>query len=145
MAETSAKSNNLKPIEIQYTGWNEAVAKSFNKKNKMDDVKSKILSTIEKNIEFYATTGKNLSPTVRILKDAEEYTTIILRCGTFPIWRNTVRKGVYSEIDVLNDLKNKVNADFFKNEIEAYLNKGKNKASVKKISVKKSTLKNLSE
>ena len=127
MAENNVKSNgssqNKASLNIIYEGWNENIAKSVDK--------NKILGTIDTNIEYYKTKGKNLSPTVRILKDVEDYTTIILRCGTFPIWKNTVKKGMYSEIDILEDLYNKVSSNYFEKEIEGYLNKGTKKSSKK--------------
>lgn len=118
-------------MNIIYEGWNENIAKSVDKNKKIENIKNKILGTIDTNIEYYKTKGKNLSPTVRILKDVEDYTTIILRCGTFPIWKNTVKKGMYSEIDILEDLYNKVSSNYFEKEIEGYLNKGTKKSSKK--------------
>lgn len=98
MAENNVKSNsssqNKASLNIIYEGWNENIAKSVDKNKKIENIKNKILGTIDTNIEYYKTKGKNLSPTVRILKDVEDYTTIILRCGTFPIWKNTVKKGI---------------------------------------------------
>lgn len=135
MAENNAKSNsssqNKASLNIIYEGWNENIAKSVDKNKKIENIKNKILGTIDTNIEYYKTKGKNLSPTVRILKDVEDYTTIILRCGTFPIWKNTVKKGMYSEIDILEDLYNKVSSNYFEKEIEGYLNKGTKKSSKK--------------
>lgn len=135
MAENNVKSNgssqNKASLNIIYEGWNENIAKSVDKNKKIENIKNKILGTIDTNIEYYKTKGKNLSPTVRILKDVEDYTTIILRCGTFPIWKNTVKKGMYSEIDILEDLYNKVSSNYFEKEIEGYLNKGTKKSSKK--------------
>lgn len=109
------------------------------KNKKMETVKEKILSTIKTNLDYYENknNGKTLSPTVRILKDVEDYTAIILRCGTFPIWKNTVLKGKYDAKQLLNDLKNKVESDFFKKEIENYIDKkSKNTSSSSKKSTK---------
>ena len=135
MAENNVKSNsssqNKASLNIIYEGWNENIAKSVDKNKKIENIKNKILGTIDTNIEYYKTKGKNLSPTVRILKDVEDYTTNILRCGTFPIWKNTVKKGMYSEIDILEDLYNKVSSNYFEKEIEGYLNKGTKKSSKK--------------
>lgn len=135
MAENNVKSNgssqNKASLNIIYEGWNENIAKSVDKNKKIENIKNKILGTIDTNIEYYKTKGKNLSPTVRILKDVEDCTTIILRCGTFPIWKNTVKKGMYSEIDILEDLYNKVSSNYFEKEIEGYLNKGTKKSSKK--------------
>lgn len=135
MVENNVKSNgssqNKASLNIIYEGWNENIAKSVDKNKKIENIKNKILGTIDTNIEYYKTKGKNLSPTVRILKDVEDYTTIILRCGTFPIWKNTVKKGMYSEIDILEDLYNKVSSNYFEKEIEGYLNKGTKKSSKK--------------
>ena len=135
MAENNVKSNsssqNKASLNIIYEGWNENIAKSVDKNKKIENIKNKILGTIDTNFEYYKTKGKNLSPTVRILKDVEDYTTIILRCGTFPIWKNTVKKGMYSEIDILEDLYNKVSSNYFEKEIEGYLNKGTKKSSKK--------------
>lgn len=135
MAENNVKSNsssqNKASLNIIYEGWNENIAKSVDKNKKIENIKNKILGTIDTNIEYYKTKSKNLSPTVRILKDVEDYTTIILRCGTFPIWKNTVKKGMYSEIDILEDLYNKVSSNYFEKEIEGYLNKGTKKSSKK--------------
>lgn len=135
MEENNVKSNgssqNKASLNIIYEGWNENIAKSVDKNKKIENIKNKILGTIDTNIEYYKTKGKNLSPTVRILKDVEDYTTIILRCGTFPIWKNTVKKGMYSEIDILEDLYNKVSSNYFEKEIEGYLNKGTKKSSKK--------------
>ena len=135
MAENNVKTNsssqNKASLNIIYEGWNENIAKSVDKNKKIENIKNKILGTIDTNIEYYKTKSKNLSPTVRILKDVEDYTTIILRCGTFPIWKNTVKKGMYSEIDILEDLYNKVSSNYFEKEIEGYLNKGTKKSSKK--------------
>ena len=135
MAENNVKSNsssqNKASLNIIYEGWNENIAKSVDKNKKIENIKNKILGTIDTNMEYYKTKDKNLSPTVRILKDVEDYTTIILRCGTFPIWKNTVKKGMYSEIDILEDLYNKVSSNYFEKEIEGYLNKGTKKSSKK--------------
>lgn len=135
MTDTSAKQSVSKGFEIQYEGWSDATAKLVSKKNRMENVKEKILSSIKKNMDFYTTNGKTLSSTVRILKDAEDYMTVVLRCGTFPIWKNTVKKGAYKEMDILRDLENKLNNNFFNKEIEAYLNR-KVKSSTKKSSSK---------
>lgn len=132
MAETSVKTNTSKTVEIDYQGWNEATAKLVDKNKKIENVKSKILATIQSNIEFYSNKGKTLSPTVRILKDVEDYTTIVLRCGTFPLWKNTVKKGMYEPTVLLNDLQNKVESGFFAKEIENYIDKPSKKTSAKK-------------
>ena len=111
---------------IIYKGWDEKTATAVKMNNKMESVKKSILSSIETNIAFYQDNKDNarsLSNNIRILKDVEDYTTVILKCGTFPIWKNTVEKGAYSPVQILNDLKTKVNADFFEKEIKAYIRK----------------------
>ena len=117
---------------IVYEGWSDKVASDVLNNSKMEKVKASIKSNIETNIKYYTHNSDNamkLSPTVRILKDMEDYTTVILRCGTFPIWKNTVKKGVFKPVEILEDLKAKVDADFFKKEILSYLDKKKASSS----------------
>ena len=121
MAENQANSSKSQSIEIDYQGWSDKTANIVSRNKKIETVKNKILSTIKLNMEYYTNKGKNISPTVRILKDIEDYTTIVLRCGTFPIWKNTVKKGAYKPEQLLTDLENKLNNDFFKKEIENYI------------------------
>lgn len=138
MAENQANTSKSS-VTIEYQGWSDKTANMVAKNKKMETVKEKILSTIKTNLDYYENknNGKTLSPTVRILKDVEDYTAIILRCGTFPIWKNTVLKGKYDAKQLLNDLKNKVESDFFKKEIENYIDKkSKNTSSSSKKSTK---------
>ena len=136
---------------IIYQGWDEKTATAVKMTNKIENVKNSILGSIEANIKFYQDNKDNarsLPNNVKILKDVDDYTTVILKCGTFPIWKNTVKKGVYQPVQILNDLKAKVESDFFEKEIKAYLkkkakqeddettlitNKSSNKKSSKKI------------
>ena len=136
---------------IIYQGWDEKTATAVKMNNKIENVKNSILGSIEANIKFYQDNKDNarsLPNNVKILKDVDDYTTVILKCGTFPIWKNTVKKGVYQPVQILNDLKAKVESDFFEKEIKAYLkkkakqeddettlitNKSSNKKSSKKI------------
>ena len=139
MAENQANTSKSSSVTIEYQGWSDKTANMVAKNKKMETVKEKILSTIKTNLDYYENknNGKTLSPTVRILKDVEDYTAIILRCGTFPIWKNTVIKGKYDAKQLLNDLKNKVETDFFKKEIENYIDKkSKNTSSSSKKSTK---------
>ena len=139
MAENQANPSKSSSVTIEYQGWSDKTANMVAKNKKMETVKEKILSTIKTNLDYYENknNGKTLSPTVRILKDVEDYTAIILRCGTFPIWKNTVLKGKYDAKQLLNDLKNKVESDFFKREIENYIDKkSKNTSSSSKKSTK---------
>ena len=137
MAENQANSSKSQSIEIDYQGWSDKTANIVSRNKKIETVKNKILSTIKLNMEYYTNKGKNISPTVRILKDIEDYTTIVLRCGTFPIWKNTVKKGAYKPEQLLTDLENKLNNDFFKKEIENYIDrKSKNTDSSNKKSSK---------
>ena len=117
---------------ITYEGWSDKVASDVLNNSKMEKVKASIKNNIAMNINYYQHNIDNamkLSPTVRILKDMEDYTTVILRCGTFPIWKNTVKKGVFKPVEILEDLKAKVDADFFKKEILSYLDKKKASSS----------------
>ena len=111
---------------IVYQGWDEKTATAVKMTNKIENVKNSILSSIETNIKYYQDNKDNarsLSNNIRILKDVDDYTTVILKCGTFPIWKNTVKKGAYQPVQILKDLKEKVEADFFEKEIKAYLRK----------------------
>ncbi len=111
---------------IIYQGWDEKTATAVKMTNKIENVKNSILGSIEANIKFYQDNKDNarsLPNNVKILKDVDDYTTVILKCGTFPIWKNTVKKGVYQPVQILNDLKAKVESDFFEKEIKAYLKK----------------------
>ena len=111
---------------IVYQGWDEKTATAVKMTNKIENVKNSILSSIETNIKYYQDNkdkARSLSNNIRILKDVDDYTTVILKCGTFPIWKNTVKKGAYQPVQILNDLKAKVEADFFEKEIKAYLRK----------------------
>lgn len=117
---------------IVYEGLSDKVASDVLNNSKMEKVKASIKSNIETNIKYYTHNSDNamkLSPTVRILKDMEDYTTVILRCGTFPIWKNTVKKGAFKPVDILDDLMTKVDTDFFKKEILSYLDKKKASSS----------------
>ena len=117
---------------ITYEGWSDKVASDVLNNSKMEKVKASIKSNIETNIKYYTHNSDNamkLSPTVRILKDMEDYTTVILRCGTFPIWKNTVKKGAFKPVDILDDLMTKVETDFFKMEILSYLDQKKASSS----------------
>ena len=111
---------------IVYQGWDEKTATAVKMTNKIENVKNSILGSIDANIKFYQDNKDNarsLPNNVKILKDVDDYTTVILKCGTFPIWKNTVKKGVYQPVQILNDLKAKVEADFFEKEIKSYLRK----------------------
>ena len=109
-----------------YQGQDKKTATAVKMSNKIENVKNSILSSIETNIKYYQDNKDNarsLSNNIRILKDVDDYTTVILKCGTFPIWKNTVKKGAYQPVQILKDLKEKVEADFFEKEIKAYLKK----------------------
>ena len=123
---TENQSNKSQSIQIKYEGWDEKTASAVRMNNKMENVKKSILSSIDTNIAYYEDNKDNarsLSSNIRILKDVDDYTTVILKCGTFPIWKNTVKKGAYQPVQILNDLKHKVNTDFFEKEIKAYIKK----------------------
>lgn len=123
---TENQSNKSQSIQIKYEGWDEKTASAVRMNNKMENVKKSILSSIDTNIAFYKDNNDNartLSNNIRILKDVDDYTTVILKCGTFPIWKNTVKKGVYDPVQILNDLKEKVNTDFFEKAIKSYIKK----------------------
>lgn len=123
---TENQSNKSQSLSIKYEGWDEKTATAVRMNNKMDSVKQSILSSIDTNIAYYEDNKDNarsLSSNIRILKDVDDYTTVILKCGTFPIWKNTVKKGAYQPVQILNDLKHKVNTDFFEKEIKAYIKK----------------------
>ena len=123
---TENQANKAQTTSIKYEGWDEKTASAVRMNNKMDSVKQSILSSIETNIAYYQDNKDNarsLSNNIRILKDVDDYTTVILKCGTFPICKNTVKKGAYQPVQILNDLKNKVNADFFEKEIKSYIKK----------------------
>lgn len=140
MAENQTSTTKSSTTIIKYEGWNEKVSSDVLVKKKMDLAKQNLLKSINKNIDFYINNkdnAKKLSPITRILKDVEDYTTIMLRCGAKCIWRNTVKKSDYKHIDILYDLKSKVEADFFEKELKTYASnqkstkkgKGKNSGS----------------
>lgn len=132
MAENQSSTTKSNTTIIKYEGWNEKVSNDVLIKKKMDIAKQNLLKSIEKNIEFCTKNkdnAKKLSPITRILKDVENYTTIMLRCGAKCIWKNTVNKDNYKHIDILYDLKAKVEENFFEKELKNYVS---NQKSAKK-------------
>lgn len=134
--EISAKESISKEVKskksINYQGWSDKVALDVLNNAKMERVKQSIKNNISLNIKYYTNNKDNamkLSPTIRILKDMNNYTTVILRCGTFPIWKNTVKLNEFEPVEILNDLMDKVETDFFKKEILSYLDKKKTNTS----------------
>ena len=109
MAENSNSNN--KKTTLNFTGLDMNVEKANVFNAKVNSIKAKIADSIQKNlnyensIENKSAPASQLSPSMRILKDSGDYTVITLRCGAYPIFKNTTKKSEYTHTKILSSLK----------------------------------------
>lgn len=135
MSSNSNTNNNGSYTKLEFSGFDPNVQKTnaFNKK--LADIKSKISSSIKKNIN-YENGKSNLTNAFKILEDTDGYTVITLRCGSNKVLQNTTPKGKYSHIEILNSLQAMLDHGEFDKEVTAYASKSSTKKSKKKSSTK---------
>ncbi len=127
MVETS--NSNTKKTTLNFTGIDMNVEKANIFNAKIKSIKEKIADSIQKNINYEnGIENKNspvseLSPSMRILKDSGDYTVITLRCGAYPIFKNTTKKSEYTHTKILSSLKSMLEEGQFDEEIKAYAKK----------------------
>lgn len=123
MAENS--NSNTKKVTLNFTGLDMNVEKANIFNAKVNAIKEKIADSIQKNINFENKSGvaSQLSPSMRILKDSGEYTVITLRCGAYPVFKNTTKKSDYTHLQILSSLKDMLNNGDFDEDIKSYAKK----------------------
>lgn len=123
MAENS--NSNTKKVTLNFTGLDMNVEKANVFNAKVNSIKEKIADSIQKNINFENKSGvaSQLSPSMRILKDSGEYTVITLRCGAYPVFKNTTKKSEYTHLQILSSLKDMLNNGDFDEDIKSYAKK----------------------
>ena len=123
MAENS--NSNTKKVTLNFTGLDMNVEKANVFNAKVNAIKEKIADSIQKNINFENKSGvaSQLSPSMRILKDSGEYTVITLRCGAYPVFKNTTKKSDYTHLQILSSLKDMLNNGDFDEDIKSYAKK----------------------
>ena len=135
MSSNSSTNNNGSYTKLEFSGFDPNVQKTnaFNKK--VADIKSKISSSIKKNIN-YENGKSNITNAFKILEDTDGYTVITLRCGSNKVLQNTTQKSKYSHIEILNSLQAMLDNGDFDKEVIAYASKSSTKKSKKKTSTK---------
>lgn len=124
MVETS--NSNTKKTTLNFTGIDMNVEKANIFNAKIKSIKEKIADSIQKNINYEnGIENKNspvseLSPSMRILKDSGDYTVITLRCGAYPIFKNTTKRSDYTHLKLLSSLKSMLDEGQFDEEIKTY-------------------------
>lgn len=127
MAENS--NSNTKKVTLNFTGLDMNVEKANIFNAKVNSIKEKIADSIQKNlnyensIENKSAPASQLSPSMRILKDSGDYTVITLRCGAYPIFKNTTKKSEYTHTEILSSLKSMLNNGDFDEDIKSYAKK----------------------
>lgn len=127
MVETS--NSNTKKTTLNFTGIDMNVEKANVFNAKIKSIKEKIADSIQKNINYEnsienkSAPASELSPSMRILKDSGDYTVITLRCGAYPIFKNTTKKNEYTHTKLLSSLKNMLDEGQFDEEIKSYAKK----------------------
>ncbi len=133
MAENSNSNN--KKTTLNFTGLDMNVEKANVFNAKVNSIKAKIADSIQKNlnyensIENKSAPASQLSPSMRILKDSGDYTVITLRCGAYPIFKNTTKKSEYTHTKILSSLKSMLDEGQFDEEIKAYAKKKRTRKS----------------
>ena len=91
-------------VDLVLEEYNPNVRKAEAFKNKLAEVKSKIISNINKNINHYR--GIEICPTsMLVLKDGATHKIITLRCGAHRVYEiTTPKKEGMTEIQILNSL-----------------------------------------
>jgi len=132
---TDNTNSNNKKVVLKFTGLDMNVEKANRFNEKVKSIKLKINDSIQKNINYEnGIENKNspvseLSPSMRILKDSGDYTVITLRCGAYPVFKNTTKKAEYSHLEILSSLKNMLNNGDFDEEIKSYARKKRTRKS----------------
>lgn len=128
---TDNTNSNNKKVVLNFTGLDMNVEKANRFNEKVKSIKLKINDSIQKNINFEDKSGaeSHLSPSMRILKDSGDYTIITLRCGAYPVFKNTTKKAEYSHLEILSSLKNMLNNGDFDEEIKSYARKKRTRKS----------------
>lgn len=128
---TDNTNSNNKKVVLKFTGLDMNVEKANRFNEKVKSIKLKINDSIQKNINFEDKSGaeSHLSPSMRILKDSGDYTVITLRCGAYPVFKNTTKKAEYSHLEILSSLKNMLNNGDFDEEIKSYARKKRTRKS----------------
>ena len=127
MVETS--NSNTKKTTLNFTGIDMNVEKANIFNAKIKSIKEKIADSIQKNINYEnGIENKNspvseLSPSMLILKDSGDYTVITLRCGAYPIFKNTTKRSDYTHLKLLSSLKSMLDEGQFDEEIKTYARK----------------------
>jgi len=107
-------------VDLVLEEYNPNVRKAEAFKNKLAEVKSKIISNINKNINHYR--GIEICPTsMLVLKDGATHKIITLRCGAHRVYEiTTPKKEGMTEIQILNSLLKMIGDGKFDDKIEAY-------------------------
>ena len=130
---TNCKSNNnssVKPVVLNFQGFDKNMAKATNTKNRMASIKEKISASILSNIN-YEKSGTQLSASMRMLSDTDTHTVVTLRCGAYKVLQNTVLKSEYNHIEILEGLQYMLDKGQFDEQITAYMNRKFKKSSSK--------------
>lgn len=134
MSNTSNTNNNSSVMDLEFDGYDANVRKNNAFKKKIEDIKSKISSSITKNINYE--NGKSqLSTSFKILEDTDTHTLITLRCGSNKIFQNTTKLNQYTHIQILNSLQAMLDSGKLDEYVTAY---AKGNPLVEKTTSKKS-------
>ncbi len=135
MSNTSNTNNNGSYIKLEFSGFDPNVQKTnaFNKK--IADIKSKISSSITKNIN-YENGKSNITNAFKILEDTDGYTVITLRCGANKVMQNTIPANQYNHIQILQSLQGMLEHGDFDDDIVKYANRSNTKKTKKSKSTK---------
>ena len=135
MSGTSNTNNNGSYTKLEFSGFDPNVQKTnaFNKK--IADIKSKISSSIKKNIN-YENGKSNITNAFKILEDTDGYTVITLRCGSNKVLQDTTPKNKYTHIEILNSLQAMLDHGDLDEKVIAYANKSNAKKTKRKTSTK---------
>lgn len=130
MSSNSSTNNNGSYVKLEFTGFDPNVQKTnaFNKK--ITDIKSKISSSITKNIN-YENGKSNITNAFKILEDSGDYTVITLRCGSNKVLQNTIPTSQYNHIQILQSLQAMLEHGDFDEDIVKYANKSSTRKSKK--------------
>lgn len=131
MTNTTSIKNDNKIIKLKFEGFNEKTCNNNEFNKKIEGVKLKISDSINKNIS-YVEKKIDLIPSLRILKDVNDYTVIKLRCGAKVVYKNTIKKDSATHIETLNSLQSMLNQGDFDSSIETYCKRGTRTRCVRK-------------
>ena len=135
MSSNSSTNNNTSYVKLEFSGFDPNVQKTnaFNKK--IADIKSKISSSITKNIN-YENGKSNITNAFKILEDTDGYTVITLRCGANKVMQNTIPANQYNHIQILQSLQGMLEHGDFDDDIVKYANRSNTKKTKKSKSTK---------